>query len=79
MKSLLSEIEELKEKKRRTSVDIDGLIKSSDNLAEKAEFTGNISFVTQSNSLRRTSKEKEKELKTLGNKLEEKLQALKNC
>ena len=36
-KSLLTEIEELKEKKRRTSVDIDGLIKSADNLAEKAE------------------------------------------
>ena len=78
-KSLLTEIEELKEKKRRTSVDIDGLIKSVDNLAEKAELTGNISFVTQSNSLRRTSKEKAKELKTLDSKLEEKLQALKNC
>ena len=78
-KSLLTEIEELKEKKRRTSVDIDGLIKSADNLAEKAELTGNISFVTQSNSLRRTSKEKAKELKTLDSKLEEKLQALKNC
>ena len=77
-KSLLSEIEELKEKKVRTSVDIDGLIKSAENLAEKAELTGNTSFVTQSNSLRRTSKEKAKELKTLGNKLEVKLQALKN-
>ena len=60
-------------------MDIDGLIKSADNLAEKTELTGNISFVTQSNSLRRTSKEKAKELKTLDSKLEEKLQALKNC
>ena len=58
-------------------MDIDGLIKSVDNLAEKAELTGNISFVTQSNSLRRKSKEKAKELKTLDSKLEEKLQALK--
>ena len=33
--------------------------------------------MTQSNSLRRTSKEKAKELKTLDSKLEEKLQALK--
>ena len=64
--------------KRRTSVDIDGLIKPTDNLAEKAELTGNISLVMQSNSLRRTSKGKAKQLKTLGNKLEEKLQALKN-
>ena len=76
---MLTEIEELKEKKRRTSVDIDGLIKSGDNLAEKAELTGNISFVPQSNSLRRVLKEKAKDLKTLDNKLEEKLQALKNC
>ena len=60
-------------------MDIDGLITSADNLAEKAELTGNLSFVTQSNSLRKTSKEKAKELKTLDNKLEEKLQALKNC
>ena len=76
---MLTEIEELKEKKRRTSVDIDGLMKSADNLAEKTELTGNMSFVTQSNSLRRTSKEKAKELKTLDSKLKEKLQALKNC
>ena len=41
-KSLLTEIEELKEKKKRTSVDIDGLIKSADNLAETAELTGNM-------------------------------------
>ena len=60
-------------------MDIDGLIKSADNLAEKTELTGNISFVTQSNSFGRTSKEKVKELKTLDSKLEEKLQALKNC
>lgn len=72
-KSLLTDIEELKEKKRRMSVDIDGLIKSADNLAEKGELTGTTSFVTQFNSLRRTSKEKGKELKTLDNKLEEKL------
>ena len=78
-KSLLTDIEELKEKKRRMSVDIDGLIKSADNLAEKGELTGTTSFVTQFNSLRRTSKEKGKELKTLDNELEEKLQALKNC
>lgn len=55
-KSLLDEIEELKEKKRRLTEDIDSLVKSADNLAEKAESTGSISFVTQSNSLRRTSK-----------------------
>ena len=60
-------------------MDIDGLIKSADILAERAELMENISFVTQSNSFRRTLKEKAKELKTLDNKLGEKIQALKNC
>ena len=76
---MLTEIEELKKKKSRTSADIHGWIKSADNMAEKAELMGNISFVTQSNSLWRTSKEKAKEIKALDTKLEEKLQALKNC
>lgn len=78
-KSLLDEIEELKEKKRRMNEDIDSLIKSADNLSEKAESTRDISFVTQSNSLRKTSKEKAEELKNLEKKMEEKLQALKSC
>ena len=78
-KSLLDEIEELKEKKRRMTEDVDSLVKSADSLAEKAESTGNISFVTQSNSLRKTSKEKTNELKNLEKKMEEKLLALKTC
>ena len=78
-KALLDEIEELKEKKRRLTEDIDSLVKSADNLAEKAESTGSISFVTQSNSLRRTSKEKTSELQNLEKKMEQKLVTLKTC
>ena len=44
-------------------MDIDGLVKSADHLVEKAELTGNISFVTRSNSLRRTSNEKARNLR----------------
>ena len=44
-------------------MDKDGLIASADNLAEKAELTGNIYFATQSNSLKRTAKEQAKEVK----------------
>lgn len=72
-------MEELKEKKRRLSEDIDSLVKTADNLAEKAESTGSISFVTQSNSLRRTSKEKTSELKNVEKEMEQTLETLKIC
>jgi len=78
-KSLLDKVEELKEKKRRLSEDIDSLVKTADNLAEKAESTGSISFVTQSNSLRRTSKEKTSELKNVEKEMEQTLETLKTC
>ena len=77
--SLLDKVEELKEKKRRLSEDIDSLVKTADNLAEKAESTGSISFVTQSNSLRRTSKEKTSELKNVEKEMEQTLETLKTC
>jgi len=48
-------------------------------LAEKAESTGSISFVTQSNSLRRTSKEKTSELKNVEKEMEQTLETLKTC
>jgi len=75
----LDKVEELKEKKRRLSEDIDSLVKTADNLAEKAESTGSISFVTQSNSLRRTSKEKTSELNNVEKEMEQTLETLKTC
>ena len=72
-KSLLHEIEELKEKKRRLTEDIDSLVRSADNLAEKAESTGIKGFMTQSNSLRRTAKEKTSVLNNVENEMEQKL------
>ena len=49
-----------------------------DKLAEKAERTGQIPLITQSNSLRKTAKAKDVELKDLGQKLEDKLQSIKD-
>ena len=46
-------------------------------MSEKAKLTGDISFVTQSNSLRKTSKEKANELKNLDKKMEEKTPGIK--
>ena len=56
-KATLDSIEELKDKKK-IKLDIDSLLKSADELSEKAESTGKMTFVTQSNSFRRTAKKK---------------------
>ena len=76
-KHTLDEIEELKEKSKRLKQDIESLQKSADRLSEKAEHTGSLTFVTQSNSMRRTAKEKTQKLNDVEAKLNEKLQALK--
>jgi len=73
----LEKVEELKEEKGRLTGDIDSLVKTADNLPEKAEYTGSMSFVTRSNSLRRTSKEKTSELKNVEKEVEQTLEALK--
>ena len=72
---------EAERKEKRLTEDIDSLVKSADNLAEKAESTESVSFVTQSNSLRRTSKEQTSELQNLSveKEMEQKLVALKTC
>lgn len=51
--------------------------KLADALCEKAEHTGKLSFVTLSNSFRRTTKEKQKEVAELEKALNEKLFSLK--
>ena len=56
-KELVNELEELK-KKRCLETDVDGLVKSADEFAQKAEDTGKLLWITKSNSLMRTAKEK---------------------
>lgn len=77
-KNVLDELEELKKKKKRIKTDIDELILKADNLASDAEKKGKISLITQSNCLRKRSKEKEEELKGLESMIEEKVESLKN-
>ncbi|XP_070554389.1 uncharacterized protein [Ptychodera flava] len=52
-KDLLSDIEDLKVKKKRLQSDVTELMKSADEYADKAEATRKITFITKSNSLRR--------------------------
>nr|CAD7197587.1 unnamed protein product [Timema douglasi] len=57
-KSFTEEIDELKAKKQRLQAVVDTLIKSADRLSEQAETTGNLTFMSKSDSFRRTSREK---------------------
>ena len=52
----------LKAKKQRLVTDITALKESSDNLADKAEETGDLSLLTKANSFRRSVKQKEEEM-----------------
>ena len=52
----------LKAKKQRLVTDISALKESSDNLADKAEETGDLSLLTKANSFRRSVKQKEEEM-----------------
>lgn len=72
-KALGDELDELKRKKARIHQDITALEKSADEYAYKAENTGNITFITKSNSLRRTAKEKKVSLQDLDKEMDNKL------
>ena len=81
-KHVLDEIEELKEKKKRMKLDIDSLVKSTDDLsikAEAAEETGQLTLVTKSNALRKAAKDNTLQLQEVEDKLNGKLEALKGC
>ena len=67
------EIDELKKKKRCLQTDIDSLTTSADEYAEKAEQTQQVSWITKSNSLRRSAKEKSTEMKAVDEQLNQKL------
>ena len=56
-KELVNELDELK-KKRCLETDVDSLVKSADEFAQKAEDTGKLVWITKSNSLMRTAKER---------------------
>ena len=61
-KELVIELDVLKKKGRRLETDVDGLVKSANEFAQNAEETGKLVWITKSNSLRRTAKEKGEEI-----------------
>jgi hypothetical protein len=76
--TILDEIEDLKKKRKRLEKDIDILMKSADEMADKAENTGRVAWITKSNSLRRTAKNKQEELKSLRSVIDEKTNSLRD-
>jgi len=77
-KQLSDVIEELQKKKRCLQTDIDSLTASADEYAEKAEQTHQVSWITKSNSFRRSAKEKTTEMTALEEQLKQKLQDIKS-
>lgn len=51
------ELNDLKDRQKRMKANIEALFKSADDLAEKAESTGKVSFISKSNSMRQSAKE----------------------
>lgn len=76
-KSLLDEIDELKVKRKRLKTDISALNCKADNLAMEAEKKGQLILITQSNCMRKRSKEKQDELKKVEDTLSAKVDSLK--
>lgn len=76
-KALTDDLEDLKKKRARMEADICALEKSADEYAEKAESSSNLTFITKSNSFRRTAKEKKASLQKIGKQIDEKLAEMK--
>lgn len=74
----MDEIDVLKKKKRQFETDVEALLKTADEFADKAEDSRNLTWVAKSNSLRRSAKEKRAALKDIEEQLDGKLQQLKN-
>lgn len=77
-KSTLEEIEEAKKKKIQIERDIQHLEKNADDLSEKAETTGKLQFLSEANCNRRRAKEKKVVLNQIVQKIDEKLNSLRN-
>jgi len=65
-------------KKRCLHTDIDSLTASADEYAEKAEQTHQVSWLTKSNSFRRSAKEKSTEMTAVEEQLKQQLQDVKS-
>nr|CAD7397018.1 unnamed protein product [Timema cristinae] len=72
-KSFTEEIDELKATKQRLQADVDTLTKSAGRLSEQVETTGNLIFVSKSNSFIRTAREKTAALADINKQLSDRV------
>ncbi|TKS78086.1 hypothetical protein D9C73_013088 [Collichthys lucidus] len=77
-KALGDELDELKKKRNRVKEDIGTLEKSANDFADKAESTGNLTFIAKSNSLRRTAKDKRASLEEIEKQIDQKVAEMKD-
>ena len=71
-------VDVVKKEKRQFETDIEALVKTSDEFANRAEGSINLTRVAKWNSLPRSTKEKTAALKDTEEQLDGKLQQLKN-
>ena len=76
-KTVMEELEEYKREKKRLKSCADELSSKADALAEQAERKGQLNLITQSNCLRKRSKEKIEDMKKMESKITKLLNALK--
>lgn len=77
-KPLSDEMDEMKKKRARLQKDAAAMEESADELALKAESTGNLTFIAKSNSLRQSARNKQGQIKKLNDELGEKLKILQS-
>ena len=65
------------EKKRRLETDSEALKNSADSYAEKAKSTGQLTLIAKSNGMRRTAREKQEQIISVDDDIENKLKQLK--
>ena len=76
-RTLTREVTEVEGQKKRLKEDIDALIQSADNYAERAESSGYLTLIAKSNGLRKAAKEKRVQLNGIESQLDQKMKELK--
>jgi len=78
-RALADDVNQLKRKKQKLDTDGDSLAAAADEFAEQAEKKHQVTFITKSNALQKSAREKETELKEVDEQLHDTLLQLSNC
>ena len=76
-KSVKSEIDDLKVKRRRLQEDINDLNKCANDFSERAAINRDFSYILKSNAMRKSAKEKAGQLTAIQSDLDDKLKVMK--